>query len=83
MAQSYEIVSVQRTKSVSGAEGSIWHSYVISYDGTDSIHGYRKGSHEAVTLALQDIVARLNERHAGRYGKQGRVHLVLTPKDKT
>jgi hypothetical protein len=65
--QSYEIVS---------PEGSTWHSYVISYEGKDSIHGCRQGDLEAVTGAVEEIVSRLNERHRG---KHGRVHLVLTP----
>lgn len=82
MSQSYEIVSVQRAKSAPGADGSNWQRYVISYEGTDSIRGYRQGSVEDVTLAVEAIVARLNERHAGRYSKAGRVHLVLTPKKK-
>lgn len=82
MAQSYEIQSVQRTDSVTGTDGDLWHSYVISYDGAESIRGFRAGSREDVMLAVEDIVARLNQRHAGRFGKPGRVHLVLTPKEK-
>jgi len=44
MEQSYEIVSVQRAKPMPEFEGSNWHSYVISYEGTDSIHGYRQAA---------------------------------------
>jgi len=82
MEQSYEIVSVQRAKSMPEFEGSNWHSYVISYEGTDSIQGYRQGSLESVTTAIEEIVAQLNERHSGRFGKRGRVHVVLSPKKK-
>jgi len=80
MVPSYEIVSVQRAKPAPDAEGSNWHSYVISYEGKDSIHGYRQGSLKAVTSAIEEIVARLNERHLGHFGKTGRVHLVLSAK---
>ena len=82
-AQSYEIASIQRAKPVPESEGSNWHSYVISYDGKDSIHGCRQGDLEAVTMAIEEIVAQLNERHVGHFRKTGRVHLVLTPKKKT
>lgn len=82
-APAYKIVSVQRAKPSSGLEGSGWYGYVISYEGEDSIHGYRRGNLEAVTAALEDIVESLNERHAGRFRKTGRVQLALTPKKKT
>ena len=82
MSQSYEIVSVERAKPTPDREGSNWYSYVISYEGTDSINGYRQGTREAVTLAIEEIVAQLNKRHMGQFGKPGRVHLVLTPKNK-
>ena len=83
MEQSYEIVSVKRAKQVpEEMEGTNWHSYVISYEGTDSIQGYRQGSLESVTTAIEEIVAQLNERHSGRFGKRGRVHVVLSPKKK-
>lgn len=82
-APSYKIVSVQRAKPKPDFEGSSWYGYVISYEGEDSIRGYRRGDLEAVTTALEEIVAHLNERHAGRFRKTGRVHLTLTPKKKT
>jgi hypothetical protein len=81
--QSYEIVSVQRAKPMPDSEGSNWHSYVISYEGKDSILGCRQGGLEAVTMAIEEIVAQLNERHLGHFRKTGRVHLALTPKKKT
>jgi len=80
--QSYEIVSVSRAKPMSDPEGSTWYSYVISYEGKDSIHGCRQGDLEAVTIAIEEIVTLLNERHLGHFRKPGRVHVALTPKKK-
>ena len=58
-------------------EGSDWYRYVISFGGSNSIRGFRQGNLSAVTGAVEDIVAQLNARHKGKYG---RVHLVPTPK---
>lgn len=80
--QSYEIVSVHRADLMPDLEGSDWHSYVISYEGKDSIHGCRQGDLEAVTTAIEEIVSLLNERHLGHFRKPGRVHVPLTPKKK-
>ena len=74
----YKMVSVQRAEPPDDAEGSSWFGYVIT-QGNNVIHGRRQGNLEAVTGAVEDIVARLNER---RLGKRGRVHLVMTPKKK-
>jgi len=74
---SYECVSVQRAETPSGAEGSNWHRYVISYKGNNNIQGCRQGNLDVVTGAVEEIVAQLNGRQRG---KQGRVHLVPTPK---
>lgn len=38
------------------------------------IRGYRQGGLRAVTTAVEEIVAQLNER---RMGKRGRVNLVV------
>lgn len=81
-APSYKIVSVQRAKPKPGFEGSNGYDYIISYEGEDNIRGYRRGDREAVTMALEEIVAQLNERHAGRFHKAGRVQLALTAKKK-
>ena len=78
MGQPYEIVSVRRAEPPPGAEGSDWHRYVIA-QGTNTINGCRQGNLKAVTWAVEEIVAQLNER---RLGKRGRVHLVMTPKKK-
>ena len=81
-SQSYEIVSVSRAKPMPDPEGSTWYSYVISYEGKDSIHGCRQGDLEAVTMAIEEVVTLLNERHLGHFRKPGRVHVALTPKKK-
>ena len=77
MEQPYEIVSVRRAEPPPGAEGPYWHRYVIAFDGTNNIHGCRQGGLKAVTRAVEEIVAELNERH---FGKRGRVNLVPRPK---
>jgi len=77
MKQSYEIVSVRLVDPPPGTEGSNWHRYVIAFEGIDSIYGYRQGSLRIVTGEVEEIVAQLNERHAG---KRGRVHLVPATK---
>ena len=76
MGQPYEIVSVRRAEPPTGGEGSDWHRYVIT-QGANTIHGCRQGDLQAVTWAVEEIVAQLNER---RLGKRGRVHLVMTSK---
>ena len=77
LGQPYEIVSVRRAKRPPGVEGSNWHKYVIAYEGRNTIHGYQPGNLKAVTRAVEEIVAQLNERHVGN---RGRVHLVLKKK---
>ena len=59
--QPYEVVSVRRAEPPPGAEGSNWHRYVIA-QGTNTIHGYRQGNLKAVTRAVEENVAQLNER---------------------
>ncbi len=80
LAQPYQIVSVRRAKPPPGAEGSYWYRYVIAFEGTNPIHGCRQGGLNAVTRAVEEIVAQLNERHLGN---RGRVNLVWPPKKKT
>lgn len=82
MGQPYVIVSVRRAKPPPGAEGSDWHRYVIAFEGTSTIRGYRQGQLKAVTREVEDIVAQLNERHLKQSGKRGRVDLVWPPKNK-
>ncbi len=77
MGQSYEIVSVRRAKPPPGGEGSYWYRYVIAFEGSNTIHGCRQGGLKAVTGAVEEIVAQLNER---QLGKLGRVDLLLKKK---
>ena len=63
MAQPYEIVSVRQAKRPPGGKGSNWYRYVIAFEGTNTIHGHRQGGIKAVTRAVEEIVAKLNERH--------------------
>ena len=71
----YEIVSILRTKSPPGAIGSDWHRYEIAH-GTNIINGYKQGSLEYVTAAVEENVAQLNERQFGKRVK------ATTPKNK-
>jgi len=76
----YEIVSVEPADPPADATGTGWHCYVIQQGG-NSIRGYQRGSIQFVFQAVEEIVARLNER---RYGRMGRVHLVMSsPRKKT
>jgi hypothetical protein len=79
MEQPYEIVSVRPAEPPPGGKGSNWYRYVIAFEGTNNIHGCRQGGLKAVTRAVEEIVAQLNERQSG---KRGRVHLVWPPKKK-
>lgn len=78
LTQPFEIVSIRRTEPPGGGKGSNWYRYKI-VQGTNTIDGYRRGSLKAVTLAVEEIVAQLNER---RNGKRGRVQLVTAGKTK-
>ncbi len=80
MAQAYEIVSVRRAKPPPGVEGSNWYRYVIAFEGTNTIHGYQQGNLRAVTRAVDEIVAQLNERHLGHLSRPRRVDWVLKKK---
>ncbi len=80
MAQAYEIVSVRRAKPPPGEKGSNWHQYVIAFEGSNTIHGYQQGNLRAVTTAVEEIVAQLNERHLGHLSRPRRDHPVLKKK---
>lgn len=69
MKSIYEIASIKRAEPPSGTEGSNWYQYVIAFEGTDTIQGYRQGSLKAVTSAVDEIVAQLNERHTKKKKK--------------
>lgn len=72
----YEIVSILKTESPPGADGSDWHRYEIAH-GTNIINGYKRGSLNTVTVAVEENVALLNERQFGKRAK------VTTAKNKT
>jgi hypothetical protein len=60
----FKVDSISRSAAPGGAEG-VWHSYVIS-QGTNTIAGIRAGTHAEVSMLLDDMVERLNERRAGK-----------------
>ncbi len=80
LGQPYEIVSVQRAEPPPGAEGPYWYRYVIAFEGVNNIHGCRQGGLKAVTRAVEELVAQLNERQLAHVSKPRRVHLVLKKK---
>lgn len=74
----YEIISVEPSDPPEDMAGSGWHRYVIR-QGRNTIRGYKRGDIKSVTRAVEEIVARLNER---RYGKSGRVQLTMSSQGK-
>jgi hypothetical protein len=60
----FKVDSIAKTAAPDGTQ-DIWHSYVIS-QGANTIAGIRTGTLAEVTLLLQEMVERLNERRAGR-----------------
>jgi hypothetical protein len=74
----YEVVSVEPIDAPADTAGTGWHCYIIQ-QGRNTIRGYKRGDFQLVTQAVQEIVARLNER---RHGKMGRVHLVMSSQSK-
>ncbi len=80
MEQHYEIVSIQRAEPPPGGKGSNWYRYVIAYEGTNTIYGCRQGGLNAVTRAVEEMVAQMNERHLTRSTKTSRVDITLKKK---
>ena len=76
--EKYGIVSVKPVDAPRGTVGTDWHCYVIEQGG-NNIRGYRQGSIDTVTRAVEEIVVRLNERRRGKYG---RVHLTMSSQGK-
>ncbi len=68
--EDYEIVSVKPSDPPANMVGTGWHCYIIE-QGKNRIRGYQQGNVRTVTRAVEEIVARLNER---RFGKRGRVY---------
>lgn len=75
-AESFKVVSTDKCDPPDGAGDTDWYRYVIA-QGSNSIVGRRQGSLSSVSAAIEEEVARLNER---RMGKTGRVHLTPSPK---
>ncbi len=78
--QPYEIVLVRRAKAPPGGKGANWYRYVIAFEGINTIRGCRQGGLEAVTRAVEEMVAKMNERHLRYSSKPGRVQLPLGKK---
>jgi hypothetical protein len=76
--EEYGIVSVKPVDPPYGTVGAGWHCYIIE-QGNNNIRGYRQGSIDMVTRAVEEIVVRLNERRRGRLG---RVHLTMSSQGK-
>jgi hypothetical protein len=66
----FKLDSIAEAKAPSGAAG-MWHSYVIS-QGANTIEGVRAGTHAEVTMMLNEMVERLNERREGKARKAKR-----------
>ena len=60
----FKVDSISMTAAPKGTEG-VWHSYVIS-QGANMIAGLRTGTLAEVTMLLQEMIERLNDRRAGR-----------------
>jgi len=61
----YEIKSILKTEPPLGADGSDWYRYEIAH-GTNCINGYKQGSLDEVTEAMEENVVLLNERQFGK-----------------
>ncbi len=66
--EAYRIDSVKPAEAPAGMQGVGWHCYIIA-QGSNSMRGYRQGSHPVVMNAVEQIVNQLNER---RFGKRWR-----------
>lgn len=64
----FELKSIRKEQPPAGAEGLGWHRYVITQGG-NTIVGHRQGSTSSVTMAVEDIVLRLNERRVGSFSR--------------
>lgn len=62
----FKLESIAKTAAPEGADG-VWHCYVIS-QGTNTITGARAGTHAEVSVLLEQMIERLNERRSGKKG---------------
>ena len=60
-----------------GAEGSVWHRYVITYKGRKTVQGTRYGNFTVVTKYVKIIVAKMNDRHYRHLSESSRTKLGL------
>jgi hypothetical protein len=67
VANPFELISVDETKTPKGMEGDKWCKYIIK-QGDNEIIGYSVGSARKVTKEAKEKVSELNLR---RYGKKG------------
>ena len=65
VSKRYEIKSILKADPPAGAEGDDWYRYEIAH-GTNSISGYKQGTLEEVTEAMEENVVQLNERQFGK-----------------
>jgi len=61
----YEIKSIIKTDPPPGAEGKDWYRYEIAH-GTNCISGYKQGTMDEVSEAMEENVLQLNERQFGK-----------------
>jgi hypothetical protein len=61
----FQVDSISQAPAPEGGSG-VWHRYVIS-QGTNTITGLRAGTHAEVTVLVDEIVQRLNERRLGNH----------------
>lgn len=71
-ARPFEIVALEQADSPDGSGADDWYRYELT-QGTTTITGYKQGEKEEVKEEVTSLVARLNERRAG---KTSRVHLT-------
>ena len=71
-ARPFEIISLEQTASPDGSDADDWYRYELT-QGTTTITGYKQGEADVVKEEITSLVARLNERRAG---KTSRVHLT-------
>ena len=71
-ARPFEIISLEQTAPPDGADTDDWYRYELT-QGTTTITGYKQGQADEVKEEIASLVARLNERRAG---KTSRVHLT-------
>jgi hypothetical protein len=70
MEQPYKIVSIEKSASPPGNDGSTWYSYVIAFGGMSTVNGCRQGSLKDVTTAVDEIIEQLNDRHFKKRNKE-------------